>query len=188
MRINGLLLFTLLLAPACPSPAAEPAVQNTPAAATSTVPATGNTYKFTFVVRELVAGKVAGSRSYSALYSDEEHADPGAIRAGNKVATATGHGEYQYQDVGVNFDFRFPNAAEHVVPFGTNKILLHVSADISSVAPGDSGAAGPPPLLRQQRWNSNVLLDIGKPTLLFSSDDLVSDRTTQVELTAVKVQ
>lgn len=188
MQIQRLLLFTTLLAPVYPALAAE--AQAAPAATSTANPVESDAYKLTFIIRELTAGKVVGSRTYSALYINNEHADSGAIRSGDRVPVSSGGDQYQYQDVGVSIDFRSPGSP-HVDPPAANKLVINVSADITnlvpSTTPGERGATGAP-LHREQRWNSNVLLDLGKPTLLFSSDDPVSDRTTQVEVTAVRIQ
>jgi hypothetical protein len=43
-------------------------------------------------------------------------------------------------------------------------------------------------VIRQNKWDSSVLIPVGKPTLVFSADDLDSKGKMQVELTATKVE
>jgi hypothetical protein len=39
-------------------------------------------------------------------------------------------------------------------------------------------------LIRQTKWSSNVIVPIGKPTVIFSSDDATTKGQMQLELTA----
>jgi hypothetical protein len=43
-------------------------------------------------------------------------------------------------------------------------------------------------LLRQNRWRSDVLVPLRKPTVIFSSDDPTSTHKMQVELTATPIR
>jgi hypothetical protein len=45
----------------------------------------------------------------------------------------------------------------------------------------------PAPVIRQNRWSSNVVVPLKKPTLIFASDDATSKRQMQLELTAAPV-
>jgi hypothetical protein len=42
----------------------------------------------------------------------------------------------------------------------------------------------PAPVIRQVKWNAPVIVPLGKPTVIFSSDDPSSKRQMQLELTA----
>ncbi len=144
------------------------------------------TYRLTFVVRETLSGKPAGSRTYTSLLAGT-HDGGNSIRAGSRVPVSTGSGtqsQTQYIDIGANFDFRIP-PVDQGQRVEKNQLALVVEADLSSVAPETSSA--PDPLIRQNRWRSSVILELSKPTLLFSSQDPTIDRTTEVELTAVKL-
>jgi hypothetical protein len=65
---------------------------------------------------------------------------------------------------------------------------MYVSAELSTMAPLQEKAVTLAPSIRQNKWNSAVVLIIGKPTVLFSSDDLTSPRTLQLEVTATPVK
>ncbi len=175
-------VFALVLLCSCPALASA---QSQPAAAPPSATGPTATYKLTFVVREFAAGKISGSRSYSALLTNEHNGDS-SIRSGVKVPISTGASQIVYLDVGANFDFRLATPAPAYAP-GTHQLALVVTAELSSVATENSSANATQPLIRQNKWNSNFVLDLGKPTLLFSSDDPTVDRTTQVELTVVKL-
>jgi hypothetical protein len=131
-----------------------------------------------FVVKELEGGKVINARHYSATTVTGDHSC--TIRSGNKVPVQTGSsgpdsGQYTYVDVGVNIDCR---AAKEL----DGSLALNVSAEISSAV-----SAQKQPLIRQTKWSSNVIVPIGKPTVVFSSDDVTTKGQTQLELTATAI-
>ena len=132
-----------------------------------------------FVVKELESGKVINTRTYSMMIPT---GDMGgfSIRTGHKIPLRTDNaGSLTFIDVGVNIDCR---AAKEV----QDQLALNVAAEIGSVAtdPPESN----PPLIRQTKWSSNVIVPIRKPTTIFSSDDPTTKRQTQLELTAIPIK
>jgi hypothetical protein len=142
-------------------------------------------YHLDFVVKEIGDSKVVNARSYSTMISTGGNPLPGEIRTGNKVPYQTGPGSstphYEYLDVGVNFDCQSAREVE-------GELALHVAAEISNLAPGQTPTSGSLPLLRQNRWRSDVILPLRKPTVIFSSDDPTSTHKMQVELTATPIK
>jgi hypothetical protein len=142
-------------------------------------------YHLDFVVKEVADGKVINSRSYSTMISTGGNPLPAEIRAGNKVPIQTGpagNRQPDYLDVGVNFDCRSAGEVE-------SQLALNVTAEVSNLAPGQIPGSGPlPPLLRQNKWSSDVILPLRKPTVIFSSDDPTSTHKMQVELTATPIK
>jgi hypothetical protein len=145
-------------------------------------------YKLNFTLEELNdAGRVVNSRAYVATIVT----GPGSsqqIRTGSRVPIATGaqngSTQFQYVDVGVNFDVR------QVKELG-DKLGFYLVAEISSLAPQPSGA--PPtiaadPIIRQNKWDSMVTIPVGKPTVVFSADNLEDKGKMQVELTATRIE
>jgi hypothetical protein len=131
-------------------------------------------FLFEFVLKELEGGKVINSRAYSMVLSTE--ANPSAsIRTGTRVPvpSSPGSAHFQYTDVGVNIDCR----GTKPVPGG---LALTVNAEISSIAPD---SPGPAPMVRQTRWSSNLMVPVGRPVVLFSSDDVTTKRQLQLGLT-----
>jgi len=131
-----------------------------------------------FVVKEMDAGKVVSARHYSTMVATGR-ADFGyncTIRTGNKVPVPVSGGKdsgtFTYIDVGVNIDCRAAKEVE-------GSLALSVSAEISNAA-----TASNPPLIRQTKWSSNSIVPIGKPTTIFSSDDVTTKGQMQLELTA----
>ena len=133
-------------------------------------------YRLDYVVKEVDGGKVVNSRNYSTMITTGRVAE---IRTGNKVPYSSDKG-VAYQEVGTNIDARRPREVE-------NQLAIEISADLSSVAPGQTGS-GNLPLLRQNRWQSDVLLPLRRPVVVFSSDDPGSTHKMQLEVTATQIK
>jgi hypothetical protein len=137
-------------------------------------------YRLEFVLKEVGDdGRVVNSRTY--------HTDVATggrfsqVRTGTKIPVRTNDkDEIQYLDMGVNIDCD----SAHETPQGLG---LHISAEISSIANPTSGEI-PLPVVRQNRWSSEALLPIGKPTVAFSSDNLENKGRMQVEVTATPIR
>lgn len=150
-------------------------------------------YRLHFAVAEFdAAGKISNTRIYEETIEAGGHpAGDQQIKTGSRVPIATGsytsstastlaNTQFQYIDLGVNLDVR--DAAEH-----GEKLGFRLKAEISSIAhQTEIGGVGEP-VIRQNVWDSLVLVAIGKPTVVFSSDDLDSKGKMQVEVTATKV-
>ncbi len=80
--------------------------------------------------------------------------------------------------MGVNIDCRSIKGVQR-------DLALNVSVDISSMIqePTTPGY----PVIRQNKWTSNVIVPVKKPTVLFSSDDATTKRQMQLELTATPI-
>ena len=151
-------------------------------------------YHLDLVVKEMGEdGKVVNSRTYSCTVSTARN-EHDSVRVGSRVPIATGsyitsgssmvNTQFQYQDVGVNFDVSDVREAG-------NKLAMDLKAEISGVGSnvhfgGDNGINEP--IMRQNRWQSPVLIPIGKPTMVFTSDDIDTKGGMQVEVTATLLQ
>jgi hypothetical protein len=145
-------------------------------------------FRLNLVVEELDgAGKVVNARTFvtstatTAGYMQE-------IRTGSRipipVSGSAGSAEptqWQYIDVGVNFD------VSNVKESG-EKLGFRLGADISSLAGGQLTGGSNRPVVRQNKWDSTVLIAIGKATVVYSADDLDSKGKMQVEVTAERVE
>ena len=138
-------------------------------------------YRLDFVVKELESGKVINARSYSTTTVSTGGPRGSVIRSGNKVPVSTGGagpGSLTYLDIGVNIDCR----AEREIQ---DQLALSVSAEIGSLA---TEQPSNPPLIRQTKWESDVIVPLRKPTTIFSSDDPTTKRQMQLELTAIPIK
>jgi hypothetical protein len=144
-------------------------------------------YKADFVVKELDAsGHTTNSRSYSTILLTDNLGAIKQIRSGDRVPISVGSDEkgeskFQYIDIGVSIDCRYVHEVDQ-------KLAMTVTVEISSV-PGtkqiDSVAE---PLIRQFKWNADVLITPGAPATIFSSDDVSSKGKMQVEITATPMK
>lgn len=171
---------------------APESVKSSEAAGTPEPPA--HYYHLKYVLQEIGNdGKPANSRTYSTIIGDRSQRFS-AIRTGSRVPIITGalHGptgdanqaklefQYQYLDVGVSID------TENVHEIG-GQLAAYVKAEISSLADsGPSNANGlvNDPVIRQNMWQAPILIPIGKPTVIFSSDALDSKGGMQLVVTA----
>jgi hypothetical protein len=145
-------------------------------------------YRLIFTVQELGAdGKPVNSRSYATTASTGKGAGVNNIRAGSKVPVVTSSlaadgkdpvTQYQYIDLGINFDIRNTKEEGH-------QLSLNISAQVSSYEPTGNTAIAP--VIRNNSWNSPVLIPIGKPTIIFSSDSLETKGAMQVIATATPI-
>src|SRR5580698_7417492 len=172
--ILAVMLFALSFL-AAPAPAQETKAQAAPEV---------HSYRLDFVVKELGDdGKVVNSRSYHTGIATNHRSTQ--VRTGTRIPVRTtekgGDVQFQYVDVGINIDCG--NAQD--VPEG---LFLQISTDISSLAnPVGSGDASTP-IIRQNRWQSDTILPLGKPTTVFSSDNLENKGKMQVEVTATPLR
>jgi len=192
--MNKTMIFAAALA-FLSAPMASVAQQSSPKETSENPP--DHYYKLTLVVEEVnEAGKIANARSYQTTVDTNARNGNGApatqqIRTGARVPIVTAATpsssvtQFQYVDVGVNFDVR------EVKQVG-DKLGFNLTADISSLADDNTGGASSnlrgDPVIRQNRWDSAILIPIGKPTLVYSADDLDSKGKMQVEVTATRVE
>ncbi len=138
-------------------------------------------YKVDFGLKEVEAGKVVSSRTYSMIVHEGLH-NISNIRTGSKVPLQAGNGAFNYLDVGVNIDCSDVKEVD-------GELAMDINADVSSI-PADSAAplqsAGV--VVRQNKWRSGVVVPLHKSTVIFSSDDLTSKRVMQMEVTATALK
>lgn len=182
-------LLTMVLAACAVSPARGQEIPNKPTDGGATrAPFIPHYYHLAFVVKEMEDGKAINSREYGmSIGTTDNHTNnnPRSIRTGTKIPVESEPGKSNYIDVGVNIDCR------SVVEVG-GRLAIEVSADISSVVnpkmEGGGGTTRGMPMILQNRWSSQALVPLGKATLLFSSDEVTSKRTLQLELTATEIK
>lgn len=132
-------------------------------------------YKLDFILKELDGSKTLSSRSYSLTASTDPHSSRSSLRTGSKVPVTAGS-SFSYIDVGVSIDCW--NVKETA-----GGLSMSVTADVSSVPP-EPAPAQAVPVVRQNRWGSDVVVPLKKPTVIFSSDDLTTKHVMQLEVTA----
>ncbi len=130
-----------------------------------------------FTIKELDNGKTVTTRTYSTISSSGSGGGC-SIRTGDKIPVQTDKGATTYLDVGVSIDC---NSLRLV----GNQLALHITADITSQVP--EGSKEGLPVIRQNRWNSSVIVPLGKVTTLFSFEGATTKRQTQLDLAATPI-
>jgi hypothetical protein len=141
-------------------------------------------FKLDFVVKEVDAGRVLNSRSYSATVSTKPTA-PCRIRTNSRIATPTSvdGSQLTFNNIGTNID------CGEVTDMQT-ALSLKVTAEVSTVLQDatPTSLASRQPVVRENRWDSTVVVPLKKPTVIFSSDDATTKHQMQLELTATLIQ
>ena len=196
MRKIAVFCFLLLLTPAlAPRAFAQDAPKPPDAAKPQELP--DHFYRLDFVIQEVSAeGKATNSRSYTCTVGtsrSDRSEQNSTIRTGNRVPIITGASaptggtenklanQYQYIDLGVNIGLQ----SAHEVG---NQLALYLKTEISSLAPESSPMGGSDPVIRQNYWQSSVVIPLSKPTVVIKSDDLDTKGGMQVVVTATPLQ
>jgi len=149
-------------------------------------------YHLDFVVQEVGEnGKPVNGRTYSCMVSTAR-GERDSVRIGSRVPVATGSSsgsemvntQFQYQDVGVNFD------VNEVHEIG-GKLAMNLGVEVTGVGPLThiGGPNGPnEPASHHNKWQTPVLVAVGKSTVVFTSDDIDSKGGMQVVVTATLLQ
>lgn len=129
-------------------------------------------YRLTLIVQDVDANnKPINSRSYVTTINTDR-SFRGSIRTGSKVAIpGMEKGSIAYIDIGINFDVRDVREINR-------DLSLSVKAEITSYTPPANSDLAP--VIRHNQWEAPVLIPIGKPTVIFSSDSLESKNAMQV--------
>lgn len=177
----------LLLSPLFAAPAgAQESANKAPATAAPAEPV--HYYHFDFVVEDVdAAGKVTNSRSYATAVDTEPHYLT-KIRTGSRFPVITGTGgpnaQFQYIDLGVQLDVRDVHEVGRQLAFDLTANLSGVS---STGEMGDAKSLHQP-VIRQNTWESRVLVPVGKRTVVFTSDSLDNKGSTRVVVTATPIE
>jgi hypothetical protein len=81
-------------------------------------------------------------------------------------------------DINVRFDI---NRVQEL----DRQLALHITAEINSYLPIESNSVAP--VTRSNMWEAPVIVPIGKPTVIFSSDTLDSKGAMQVVATVTPI-
>ena len=145
------------------------------------------TYRLTYTVTELDAGKNIGTQHFSMVVVTGQHT---SMKEGDKVPVATGsysNGEgtnpasagvqtqFTYLDVGMNFDATIDESA--------NGVRLQSKVEQSSVGPSNTIAGVQEPVVRQSVLQGASFLSLGKPVMLGSID--VPNSTRHLDIAVV---
>jgi hypothetical protein len=140
----------------------------------------GGEYRLEFKVTEITDGKKT-SRTYTLLTEPQA---TGKLRIGSKIPLNVDDTKKTYTDVGKNIDCMIRSESEHAVG-------LRLAIEVSAVATGEPGAAGPGPgnpVIDGVRVETNVTLQLGTPTIVSNFQDPVTKHDFQIEATATRTK
>lgn len=148
-------------------------------------------YHLALVVEQVNgAGRIINSRNYQATVATGQLFQ--SVKTGSRIPImvapasndSSGPPQVQYIDLGVSFIIRDVTELNGSLGF-------RLKADVSSIAaestPGVAQTPGDP-VIRQNDWDSAVLVPVGKPTIVYSADDLDDAGTMKIQVTATQVQ
>lgn len=165
----------------CAAPAlSQDTAASAPQAKTQDSASTGQYFRLTFrVIQISPEGKVVDSRAYTTSTGEQQH-NGSSIRTGDRIPVTVKTGETQYLDVGTNIDVNFVRATNSIVQI---YVMAHLSTS-STVPPAPADF----PVIRQTSWSGPVMLSLGKPMVIFSSDNIADRGKIELELTAVSIE
>lgn len=132
----------------------------------------GMLYRVDFAIRDSSEPAAKAVRRYSMLL---ENGRKSVIRTGQRVPIPAPQG-VQYVDVGVNIDASLRDRE--------NKLYLTADVELSSANP----QAGTPPVIANTKASLSTLVTPGKPLVLASIDDPVTQRRLDIETTVTMVK
>jgi hypothetical protein len=148
------------------------------------------TYRLEYTITEMEDGKKLNARSYSIMCEDHGSPTRGVLKVGSRVPVVMAgsvHGDspnaqFQYVDVGMNFDARLDTTA-------SGDLTLQTDMDMSSIADSDRPTqVNGNPVIRQLRVVSNNAITVGKPVVISTADDVASHRQFQIQVVATRVK
>ena len=121
-------------------------------------------YKLDFVVKEVEGSKVLNARAYSMTVSEDKLQEHSVIRAGSRVPYSTNAdgSQFSFLDLGVSIDC-------YRVTEMHDTMSLVLTVDVSSIVQESAAtsAAMRQPVIRQNKWNSGVVVPVKRPTVPF---------------------
>jgi hypothetical protein len=140
-------------------------------------------YKLTYRLLDLSGdNKITSAHSYTTVVVvDDIHAATAKIRNGDNIPVPVGPGssQYNYREVGTNIDTSQAKTYER-------RLSADVFADLTNVVKLPENPSAP--VIRHVLWNSNVVVTMDKPTIIFTSDNTSDAGKTELELTATLIK
>ncbi len=137
-------------------------------------------YRLEFVIRELDGDRSINSRRYT--LSVGAIRQQGKIRMGSSIPVQENGASYTNANVDVNIDCRLFEAE--------NGLILDTVFELASFVAVQWKPPGPDvhPILRRFRLEGQSLVTPGKPTIVGKLDDVATNHTFEIEVTATKVK
>jgi len=148
---------------------------------------TRSTFRLDFTISEMDDSKTLNSRGYTMMLTGTM---VGQVRAGSRLPvqqamSETAPATTSYLDIGQSIDSRIISEQDRY-------LVLDTTLEISSLAPASSGGdvplSGKNPVIRQLKARTFGSVELGKPTMISSLDDVSSRRRFRLEVVATKIR
>lgn len=142
-------------------------------------------YKLEFTVHQFENGKKINDRSYSVIVERgraRDDANRYSLKAGSKIPVLTGSagaGQYNYMDIGMNFDCRLWGPDDG--------LMLQSTVEVSSLSMPQQGSPNQP-TVRQAKADLVSPISGAKPVTIASFDEVDAPRRMDIEVTATKLR
>lgn len=152
------------------------------------------TYKVEWRIKDGSDAAAKNGRRYTMLI---DTTGSGSFHVGDRVPVPTGpvnpnggattfaNTQFSYYDVGINIDTRLREQPQGKVEINST---LELSALVRNKADGSAAAVTMQPTVSQIKIVVNTTLTPGKPSLVASIDDPVSERKFEVEAVVTKIE
>jgi hypothetical protein len=147
-------------------------------------------YRLDFSLNELEGDKKINTRRYTidlAVPGDREEVKigtrvPVASASSSGTANSALNTQFQYLDIGTHI---WCSLKEH-----SDELELQAGSEVSSIdsEAGHDSNGIPAPVLRQIKISGSTILVFGKPMVVGSADDPISNRQFQLEVTATQLK
>jgi hypothetical protein len=126
-------------------------------------------------------GKIANARSYSTIVTaDDPHPRDSKIRVTDNVPIQLGNG-WDHRRIGTGIDVS-------QAKLRGRQLSLHVSASYDSIPKSLTIQNFQAPVDREVKWESDVVVTVDKPTIIFATDNVSDAGKTELELTATEIK
>jgi hypothetical protein len=145
------------------------------------------TYKLEFTVHQFENGKKINDRSYAVIVERgraRDDANRYSLKAGSKIPVVTGSSsggisQYNYVDIGMNFDCRLWGPDDG--------LMLQSTVEVSSLSMPQQGSPNQP-TVRQAKADLVSPISSAKPVTIASFDEVDAPRRMDIEVTATKLR
>jgi hypothetical protein len=139
--------------------------------------ATISVYKVEFRIRDGSDAASKTGRRYTMLCDTTGH---GIFKVGDRIPVSTAPNQMNYLDIGVNID---TTVREHA---NEPRVALFANMDFSTLVEHKPVAGFSNPTVAQMRVTVDTLITPGKPTLVASIDDPVTQHKVDIEAVVTK--
>ena len=134
-------------------------------------------FLLSLTVKESSSGKFVQEKNYAlTVVAEDRLHQVQNLRDGERIPYSEKDGQ-NYQDVGTNIDDQQPTRLG-------DSLVVTVQVDSTSLVPTPNFSPGNLPQISQWRVHVNAVLPPGKPTVIYSASDGISNHKVEIQATA----